>query len=82
MALSATLERFARSTRVAIDGAAELGEADTADVFTEVSRGMDKLLWKVEVHEGLTRSLERDEDAEMRRGVRGLYTKVTRNHAR
>jgi len=24
--------------------------ADTADLFTEISRGIDKLLWKVEAH--------------------------------
>ena len=26
------------------------GDADTADLFTEVSRGIDKLLWLVEAH--------------------------------
>ena len=40
----------ARSTRAAIDAAAALGDADTADLFTGVSRGVDKLLWKVEAH--------------------------------
>jgi starvation-inducible DNA-binding protein len=49
-ALSAALATFAKSTRAAIDFAAELGDADTADLFTGVSRGVDKLLWKVEVH--------------------------------
>lgn len=33
-----------------IDGAARLGEADTADLFTGVSRGIDKMLWKAEAH--------------------------------
>jgi starvation-inducible DNA-binding protein len=28
----------------------ELGDADTADLFTEISRGMDKLFWFVEAH--------------------------------
>ena len=32
-------------------GTSRLGDADTADLFTEVSRGIDKLLWKVEAHE-------------------------------
>ena len=36
--------------RAAIDNAARAGDADTADLFTEVSRGVDKLLWMVEAH--------------------------------
>jgi starvation-inducible DNA-binding protein len=28
----------------------ELSDADTADLFTEVSRGVDKWLWFVEAH--------------------------------
>jgi starvation-inducible DNA-binding protein len=49
-ALSAALAKFGKSVRAAIDAAAELGDADTADLFTGVSRGVDKLLWKVEAH--------------------------------
>jgi starvation-inducible DNA-binding protein len=49
-ALSAALAAFGKSARAAIDAAAALGDADTADLFTEVSRGVDKLLWKVEAH--------------------------------
>ena len=49
-ALSAALATFAKSTRGAIDAAVALGDADTADLFTGVSRGVDKLLWKIEVH--------------------------------
>lgn len=49
-ALSSALARYARSTRQAIDHAEDLGDADTADIFTEVSRGLDKLLWMVEAH--------------------------------
>ena len=49
-ALSAALAAFGKSIRAAIDVATELKDADTADLFTGVSRGMDKLLWKVEVH--------------------------------
>jgi len=30
--------------------AGKAGDADTADLFTEVSRSVDKLLWKVEAH--------------------------------
>ena len=49
-ALSASLARFGKTARAAIDTAAGFGDADTADLFTEVSRGVDKLLWKVEAH--------------------------------
>ena len=36
--------------RKAIETAADAGDADTADLFTGVSRGIDKLLWMVEAH--------------------------------
>ena len=49
-ALSAALATFGKSTRAAIDAAAALGDAATADLFTGVSRSVDKLLWKVEAH--------------------------------
>jgi starvation-inducible DNA-binding protein len=48
--LSSALAKFSASTRTAIDIAAKAGDADTADLFTEVSRGVDKLLWFVEAH--------------------------------
>jgi starvation-inducible DNA-binding protein len=44
------LASFARSVRKSIDEASELRDADTADLFTEVSRGADKYLWLVEAH--------------------------------
>ena len=49
-ALSAALATFGASARAGIDAATALGDADTADLFTEISRGVDKLLWKVEAH--------------------------------
>jgi len=49
-ALSSALSNFGASTRAAIDSAGKDGDADTADLFTEVSRGIDKLLWFVEAH--------------------------------
>ena len=49
-ALSSALARFGASARAAIDTADKGGDADTADLFTEVSRGVDKLLWFVEAH--------------------------------
>jgi starvation-inducible DNA-binding protein len=48
--LSKALAEFGATTRTAIDTAAKSGDADTADLFTEVSRGVDKLLWMVEAH--------------------------------
>lgn len=49
-ALSSVLGRYGASVRAAIERAGELGDADTADLFTEVSRGIDKWLWFVEAH--------------------------------
>jgi starvation-inducible DNA-binding protein len=49
-AVSAVLATFARSVRAAIDTSAREGEADTSDLFTEISRGTDKWLWMVEAH--------------------------------
>lgn len=49
-ALSGALATFGASTRAAIDAAGKAGDADTADLFTEVSRGVNKLLWFVEAH--------------------------------
>jgi starvation-inducible DNA-binding protein len=51
--LKALIERYgqtANSIREAIDQSAESGDATTADVFTEVSRGLDKSLWFLEAH--------------------------------
>jgi len=49
-ALSNALAKFAKETRANIDEADEAGDAVTADLFTEVARGTDKLLWFVEAH--------------------------------
>jgi starvation-inducible DNA-binding protein len=49
-ALSSALAAFGKSARKGIDQADELGDLDTADLFTEVSRGIDKWLWFVEAH--------------------------------
>jgi starvation-inducible DNA-binding protein len=49
-ALSSALASFGKAARKAIDEANELRDLDTADLFTEVSRGIDKWLWFVEAH--------------------------------
>jgi starvation-inducible DNA-binding protein len=49
-ALSSALAKFGATTRAAIDSAGKAGDADTADLFTEVSRAADKLLWMIEAH--------------------------------
>jgi starvation-inducible DNA-binding protein len=49
-ALSTALATFGKEVRKAIDAADELRDKDTADLFTEVSRGIDKWTWFVEAH--------------------------------
>jgi starvation-inducible DNA-binding protein len=49
-ALSTALAAVGKSVRAAIDRATELGDADTADLFTGASRDIDKKLWFVEAH--------------------------------
>lgn len=49
-AFSTALAAAGKGVRAAIDKATELGDADTSDLFTEVSRGLDKSLWFVEAH--------------------------------
>ena len=49
-AVSKALSTFGREARMSIDEANALEDADTADLFTEVSRGIDKWLWFVEAH--------------------------------
>ncbi len=48
--LSNQLSAFGRSVRSAIDDTAKLGDADTADLFTGLSRDLDKYLWFLEAH--------------------------------
>jgi starvation-inducible DNA-binding protein len=49
-ALSTALADFGNVVRRNIDETNDLGDVDTADLFTEVSREIDKLLWFVEAH--------------------------------
>ncbi len=51
--VTALAERFApyaKHLREAIDSTDDLGDADTADIYTEVSRTIDKRLWFLEAH--------------------------------
>jgi starvation-inducible DNA-binding protein len=53
--VAALADRYAAlgaSTRAAIQAAADAGDADTSDLFTGVSRGLDKALWFLEAHLG------------------------------
>jgi starvation-inducible DNA-binding protein len=49
-AVAKALSTFGQKARNTIDEADRLGDADTADIFTEISRGIDKWLWFVEAH--------------------------------
>lgn len=49
-AVAGALAAFGQSARDAIDLATKFGDVDTADLFTEISRGIDHQLWFVESH--------------------------------
>lgn len=51
--LAALIDRYAayaNAVRTNIDETDEAGEPDTADLFTEISRAVDKQLWFLEAH--------------------------------
>jgi starvation-inducible DNA-binding protein len=49
-AVSNALAAFGDATRKAVDETASFGDADTSEVFTELSRSIDYHLWLVESH--------------------------------
>lgn len=49
-ALADRYAQFASSVREAITVSAEAGDIGTSDLFTEISREIDKLLWFLEAH--------------------------------
>jgi starvation-inducible DNA-binding protein len=60
-ALSSALAAFGSVARKAIGEVDELDDPDSADILTEISRGVDKWLWFVEAH------LQRQPDGASRR---------------
>lgn len=49
-ALATSVAATSKLVRVAIDESAKLADADTSDLFTGLSRELDKLLWMIEAH--------------------------------
>jgi starvation-inducible DNA-binding protein len=49
-ALAAAYARYGKLVRKAIGESGRAGDADTSDLFTGVSRGVDKALWLLEAH--------------------------------
>lgn len=49
-ALSDVLAKAGATIRAAIDECSALGDADSADICTQISRALDKHLWMVESH--------------------------------
>lgn len=49
-AVAGSLAEFGKLVRADIDAAAAAGDADTADLFTGISRETDKQLWFIEAH--------------------------------
>jgi starvation-inducible DNA-binding protein len=49
-AASSGLAAFGQSVRAAVGEASAWGDADTADLLTDISRGIDRQLWFVESH--------------------------------
>ncbi|OCR02734.1 DNA starvation/stationary phase protection protein Dps [Oscillatoriales cyanobacterium USR001] len=50
VALADRYAPYGKSLRDAIDKTGELGDTDTADLYTEISRAIDKRLWLLEAH--------------------------------
>jgi starvation-inducible DNA-binding protein len=50
-ALSDSLAAFGRTARMGIEEMNDFEDADSADILTEISRGVDKWLWFVEAHQ-------------------------------
>lgn len=49
-AVAHSLSAFGQEARATIIAMEDIEDADSADIFTEISRGIDKWLWFVEAH--------------------------------
>lgn len=49
-AVADKLSLFGKALRADIDRVTKFGDADTADLFTEISRAIDKQLWLMDAH--------------------------------
>jgi starvation-inducible DNA-binding protein len=49
-AVTTALATFGKEVRDSIDDTLKLGDADTSDLFTDISRDVDKWRWFVEAH--------------------------------
>ena len=49
-ALSSALASFGKLARAAAEDSDRAGDANTNDIFVEISRGVDKWLWMLEAH--------------------------------
>ncbi|MES2596182.1 MAG: DNA starvation/stationary phase protection protein Dps [Verrucomicrobiota bacterium] len=68
-AMSAALAHFARSSRKAVSTAEKSDDSGTVDLLTQVSRGADELLWKVEAHIALEPDWSKNESDSWRVGL-------------
>ncbi len=50
VALSKSLAEFGKNSRAAIDSADDAGDKVTADLFTGISKAVDKSLWMLDAH--------------------------------
>lgn len=50
-ALSDALSQFGRTARIGVEEMNGLEDANSADILTEISRGIDKWLWLIEAHQ-------------------------------
>ena len=48
--LAGALAKYGHQIREAIIASGDSGDPTTSDLFTQISRGVDEYLWKVEVH--------------------------------
>ncbi len=55
VAVATALSTFGHEVRLTIDEAATLNDADTSDMFTEISRGIEKWLWFIQAHSQATK---------------------------